>query len=415
MIPNTAIAVVKNAADRADWESVPARIDALIKSASSTAQTVKKVIRHLPASDYGYVYYHPERHELYGVLSDSDDENTYQKWHNALRSVKGITRVRVEAEGSPPDRGEWVLIKRARAMPFTLGEKAAFESNPLVNALAGSVLAGGTGYLGGMLLEHLFPEKYMRRGRLRKTLGLAGAGLGSLPGLWQAYANAQNARGAGKPLGVLGSLTTPTNQVPVNPNFISDMQRYGRETNSDYQFQGPDTGEFMPRARPEAPRPGDVPQVDAQPNDIMKLAAAELASYPALPDYCQHAAESFGKLANYFVPAWQMHDEAPLPQAVSKSQFQRALYADPFTPHPIAAAAAGLTEAAAQQYGNRDLLTPKHFLSGLAAAGMDLMTAHVVGGTLGALAGLTPKAQDTLQQMGIWGGLVRGTVGSLLS
>jgi hypothetical protein len=55
-----------------------------------------------------------------------------------------------------------------------------------------------------------------------------------------------------------------------------------------------------------------------------------------------------------------------------------------------------------------------HFVRGLATAGVDLATARVAGSVLGALGGLTPEAQNKIQDMGLWGGLIRGVTGSVL-
>ena len=60
------------------------------------------------------------------------------------------------------------------------------------------------------------------------------------------------------------------------------------------------------------------------------------------------------------------------------------------------------------------MLSPAHFVRGLATAGVDLATARIVGGTLGALGGLTPVAQEKLQDVGLWGGLIRGAIGSMV-
>ena len=84
------------------------------------------------------------------------------------------------------------------------------------------------------------------------------------------------------------------------------------------------------------------------------------------------------------------------------------------TPPVTAAAVTGLVSGIQQMYGNASLLSPRHFVSGLANAGLDMATARVAGGVLGALGGLTPDAQQKLQQMGLWSGMLRGVAGSVL-
>jgi hypothetical protein len=65
-------------------------------------------------------------------------------------------------------------------------------------------------------------------------------------------------------------------------------------------------------------------------------------------------------------------------------------------------------------YGNRSVLSPRHFITGLASAGVDMATARVAGGVLGVLGGMTPEGQKKLQDIGLWSGMIRGATGSVL-
>lgn len=98
------------------------------------------------------------------------------------------------------------------------------------------------------------------------------------------------------------------------------------------------------------------------------------------------------------------------PRSSMANPYDRGFYA---TPPPIAAATSGLVTGIQQMYGGSNLLTPRHFVTGLVTAGADLVTATLVGKTLGALGVITPKAQEKIQEMGIWGGLMRGVAGSV--
>jgi hypothetical protein len=80
----------------------------------------------------------------------------------------------------------------------------------------------------------------------------------------------------------------------------------------------------------------------------------------------------------------------------------------------VAAAATAINTGVQDMFQGRSMLSPAHFVRGLATAGVDMLTARVVGSTLGALGGLRPDAQKKLQTAGVWGGLMRGTVGSML-
>jgi hypothetical protein len=84
------------------------------------------------------------------------------------------------------------------------------------------------------------------------------------------------------------------------------------------------------------------------------------------------------------------------------------------TPPPVAAAATAINTGIQDMYGGRSMLSPMHFVKGLATAGVDAAAANIVGKTLGALGGLSPEAQTHIQNIGLWGGLIRGTVGSMM-
>lgn len=84
--------------------------------------------------------------------------------------------------------------------------------------------------------------------------------------------------------------------------------------------------------------------------------------------------------------------------------FNRVVWADPSTPVGVRAAATGLVEGASALRGGAEYVTP--FDVGRIAAGMGsgLASGMLVGKALGALAGLTPGAQRTLKQTGMWAG-----------
>lgn len=91
-----------------------------------------------------------------------------------------------------PDWDREILIKAA-AIPgishaFEFGHKMLGGPTPLSNALVSGLMLGGLGYGAGALAENLFPERYLERGKLRRTMGMLGAGAGGLLGLNNAYA-----------------------------------------------------------------------------------------------------------------------------------------------------------------------------------------------------------------------------------
>ena len=107
----------------------------------------------------------------------------------ALDNSRGVV---LRGREQQPDWGREILIKSA-AIPgishaFEFGHKMLGGPTPLSNAIVSGLMMGGLGYGAGALAEHLFPEHYLRRGRLRRTLGLMGLGAGGLLGANNAYA-----------------------------------------------------------------------------------------------------------------------------------------------------------------------------------------------------------------------------------
>jgi hypothetical protein len=418
--------LVDRAADLAIWLEVPGQVKCRYKEARPIAATVQKVTRYLPATPgAGDVFYHPKDKELHAVLGDGDD-HLHGKWHNALKAIQGISRVTIADEWGPKNRDEWILIKRSAPLgiigkPVEWAGKLTGGPSPLTNALVGSLLTGGLGYGTGWLLEHLFPERFVRRGRLRKTLGLLGAGLGTVPAIWQGAANYQNAAEAGKPMGLWETATTPHEKIPISPQAKERLR-------TQAYTSGPEGGEWDFTTG----RVVTGADVSAMRHDLAHLP-------PPSEDFMAAVAGLF-KCGGYeeLTAVRGAHAGGVGLRSVPMDAFNRAIWNDvrmgmtaarnPFgtkspwgdntqqmhTPPQLGAATAGLVNGIDAMYGNQSVLSPRHFIRGLAAAGTDLVTARLVGGVLGALGGLTPSAQEKLQTLGIWGGLIRGTVGSLL-
>lgn len=293
-----------------------------------------------------------------------------------------------------------------------LRKAANWKEMPLVQMLGGSLAAGALGYGGGAILERLFPERFVERGKLRRTLGLGGLALGALPGAWGWAANVQNARQNGQLQGVTGAvkgLVTPTSKIPV-PDAIFPGQ-YLDERLKDTPASGVQAGTTL---RPKIAQ-------------LLQSAAKDFVVHNELLEMRQEAVKlaslDFGSVGLNAVPVdafnnaiW--NDVRKGMSAARNPYGTKSPWGDNkqelHTPPDIGVATAGIVNGVQSMYDGASVLSPRHFVKGLMAAGADLATAHVVGSTLGALGGLTPAAQDTLQNMGLWGGLLRGTVGSML-
>jgi hypothetical protein len=402
-----------------EWQSVPDRVKQLIKTAAPVASTVKRVAGLLPASSgYGYVYYHPEQRKLHAVLGDGDDQHE-QRWHNALKAIKGIQSVTVVAEAHPKDPDDWVLIKKGAAplgfigKPMEFAGKLTGGASPLSNALAGALMTGGLGYGTGWLLEHLFPERFVERGRLRKTLGAVGALGGAAIPAWQWRQNALTAREAGQPLGAVGSLVTPTNKLPVSQPMTDRVNMQAHTMGPEGAAYDPAQAQYVGREKLQAMRQwlGDLPDAPEifikSVEGLLKVGQGMGAGGVGLRAVPMDA---FNRAIWNDVRMGMTASRNPYGTKSPWGDNEQPMH----TPPQLGAATAGLASGVQQMYGNQSVLSPMHFVRGLATAGVDLATAKIVGGTLGALGGLTPTAQKKLQDVGVWGGLIRGTVGSML-
>jgi hypothetical protein len=86
---------------------------------------------------------------------------------------------------------------------------------------------------------------------------------------------------------------------------------------------------------------------------------------------------------------------------------------DPYATLSLQIATAGLTEASNQSRGNIGVISPYDIARIGVGMGAGLSQAYLGGKVLGALAGLTPQAQKTLQQAGMFAGALKAVVPGL--
>ncbi len=317
-----AIAAILAAYDDNAWRQVPVKVAALVKQ--SVERALDATLAHTKCA--GPVY---------------------------LNTATGQSLADVSHPG-----GDYVLVKAADrdylapvANAFSAIQKPLGGPTPLTAAITGGVLAGGLGYGTGSLLEHVLP---VERGKLRKTLGLVGAGLGATPGLMVGGAGMANPDQTG------GGLKAWTSKWP---------------------FSGPHI---------------DL-DLDGTPRD--KLSADAGAIYlPTIPvDAFNNAVWSDVRPPNPFgtKSPWGDDDQ-------------------PLGTSPLAAAAVSGLVAGAGAATGQQMISPWQIgiAAGL-AGGKGYLAGLAAGKTLGALAGLSQPAQRALQQIGLWGGLVSGVANSI--
>lgn len=95
---------------------------------------------------------------------------------------------------------------------------------------------------------------------------------------------------------------------------------------------------------------------------------------------------------------------------VPVDRFNRLVLGDPYIPPALQAATMGLTAAASAARGGSPFVSPADIGRIAIGMGSGAVSGMIVGKTLGAIAGLTPEAQQRLQEAGLIAGLVRNVV-----
>lgn len=340
--------------DRLRWLAVP---EAAVRLAKAAAARYAEVSRAL-AGEAGEVWLHAEDGR---VVTNCVSASTKCA---ALRRTDPLPAdepwVRVKAADWTARSVFHPLAQAMQLAPSKLNEPFGGPT-PLASTLAGGLLGAGVGYLGGAAAEHLLPQSVLERGKLRKLTALAGGALGAAPGL---------ALGLGG-----GSFTTP------NPVFGG------------------------PRDVP-ADLADDLDPANDRAWGLDKLAAAAEGLALALPGVeveplLEKWATDVGGGGGLFIPS------------VPVDAFNRVVLTDPFTPPALAAAAVGLVTAADAAKGGGGVISPWDITRIAVGAGAGLAQAYLGGRVLGALAGLTPQAQQRLQQAGTVAGALKAVVPGL--
>lgn len=163
-----------------------------------------------------------------------------------------------------------------------------------------------------------------------------------------------------------------------------------------------------------------------------------------------NAGETSRQLGIGYWPAWVTSNNTPIPKQYTPANkqanfwgqpqgfgntnlgkpyipvdaFNRATWADAsknydqnsfggHTSPQIAAATTGIMSGIKTQTGS-GIISPGTVIRGLASAGVGLGVATLAGKTIGALAGLTPVAQEKIQDMGLWGGMLHSVIPPVL-
>lgn len=334
----------------AQWQAVPGRVAELlpqvllVKEAHTQAALAADLLGHT------YATWRPADNvvTVYSIEIPAAQQQT--------KYAEKLARPYVFSERAQPNWGAEILIKRAGlpwiAPAFDYAQKAMGGATPLTNALLMSLTAGGLGYGAGALMENMFPERYMERGKLRRTLGT----LGVLGGVGYGAMGARvNSRANDKPF--WQGWTIPNDSVPkykmpkFNVKMGYDMTPAGWLNPATHGS----SGVF-------------APSIDVQRMNEAIWRDAQKGLYNG---FSQH------------------------------------------TPPAYAATASGFMSGLSTGTGS-SIISPATVVKGIASAGVGLATANIAGKALSALAGLTPMAQEKIQDMGLWGGMMHAIVPAMM-
>jgi hypothetical protein len=354
------------------WLTVPGELRRLVKCAAGPARVVHLISTDLPDNEKVAVWYNPDDQN---VLFHGIEGEKAAAWAEQLSQVPFVANVvQLKQPIAPGDGGEpWLLVKRAFPIQNVMGPMAMLTGhkpglwptapNTLTATLGSTLLGGGLGYGLGWLGEQVLPEKHFEKGKLRRTGAILGALGGAVPSLWYGLRGGYRQDPPGTPL--------PSQEEPPNPN-------------------------------PEFPKAGAY---------ISQAKRALTAVLPpeerGLDKHYVSAVNKLFKKADFGTEGGGGSSFLPV---IPTDQFNQTVWNDPFTPAAIRAATTGLVEAASLSRGGTNYVTPLDIMHIGLGAGSGFASASLVGRTLGALAGLRPESQRTLQQGGMWAGILSSVI-----
>ena len=388
------------------WRKVPEMVVALFKKAAPIACRLAAWADRA-AGPEDRLWWHGDSNTAWAEIADTEKRADWE----ALPDVPGVPGLALFIEPFPPPPVEgWLMVKAADGYLEPLAKPhhqiqqmmaAPFGAKPngLTSAILNGVLGGGLGYGAGWLADQFLPEEHFQKGRLAKTLGLAGAGLGAIPGLWRYSAE------------VRGQNYPPYNGGPGPLPRIPH-----KDIPNPWGYPGslhPDT-DLSPQLPPPPPKNPLQPFGTTSPFDAngTKLASVHPWLHKAAEDYGTGAMFLQTIPVDAFNQAIWNDVEHPPNRFGTKSPWGNN--EQPMGTPPYAAAAiSGLLAGTAQAVGSGAVSPLQVAAAAAMGAGKGWVTGMAAGKILGAMAGLKPESQQKLQSLGLLGGLITGVANSL--
>jgi hypothetical protein len=281
-------------------------------------------------------------------------------------------------------------------------EKLVGGPNPLTAGLVGGAMGAGLGYGGGWLAHKVLP-KYFDDDAARKWSTLGAVGGGVLPLAVHGYPNVhelgwkglfQPSRYQGRQ-GGFDSLATVVDKLDNTTKLGPDHQLRPDITHELNQAWDHDNG--MP-ARPDTPdTPFELVKNNYDIEGTLKAACEMFGIVPVEDQFLKHAADDIAG-------AW-LGD-------IPTDQWGRTIMYDPYLDDHSKAIAAGLPAAAAAATGSR-WVSPVDVARVAANTALGRVTGWGIGQLAKTFLGITPYAQQQLQQAGTLAGAVRGVLGMI--
>jgi hypothetical protein len=341
--------ITDNPAD--GWRRVPDNVVRLVKVAGALALELRRLDAVGDPGDRAW--WEPPTGRIH-----VQSRHKQASWHAAL--VPGVT-----VSASEPEGDLWVLIKRAGFLaPLARGQNAIGRimggPNPMTAAITGGLVGAGLGYGAGWVGEQFLPDEQFERGRLRRSMALAGAGLGAMPGFASGMAQARIPEAGGSTAPGLGKFIDPA-------PWLSGYS-YGKHAMFDDA-----AGDF------------------ADSTGFMHM--------PSIP------VDAFNKAI------WNDVGARPNPFGTKSPWGSNS---QPLTTPPnVASFASGIVAGAGAATGQRKVSPIQVAATAGLSAGVGYLGGLTVGKVFGALAGLKPEAQEQLRRTGMWAGLITGAVNGL--
>ena len=242
-----------------DWSQVPALIDAWVEKCAAPAWDIRRALADVYTHGDVGIYLNPEQLPTVGLYYRGDREKIAQDLSlvsEAVGRVVGLRNVFSICEEAAT-RGELVKVaysptlrRASELLNFLPGKYPGGFPNapsPLAATLTSGLVGAGLGYGAGALGETMLPAKW-KRGKLRKTLALAGAGALSLPGLAWMYSAHARGKGLWDGSGVADAARPEPAADPLGEQYKAAVDHFIKEAWGEESFdtmpggggQGPD-------------------------------------------------------------------------------------------------------------------------------------------------------------------------------